>query len=118
MFVLFLIKKIIKWFTFEQHGSQLKADYDVTWAREGFFRDSRSQAEESSRNRMPVSARWHYRNEAPGQDVRISQSTYDDTRRKKFKVRDQIKLANKLKSAAIEPLQLSQSLQHKNILLS
>ncbi|KAJ4839014.1 hypothetical protein Tsubulata_031130 [Turnera subulata] len=70
----------------QKQGSQLKADYEVTWDKDGFFRNSRSQAEDYRRNRTPAAAGWHYRHEAPRQDVHISEFTSDDTRRKRFKV--------------------------------
>jgi len=71
---------------FVQQGSRLKADYEVTWAKDGFFRNSRSQARENSR--VPAAGRGqHYRNEVPRHEPHLSQFTADDTRRKRFKVR-------------------------------
>ncbi|KAI9399586.1 hypothetical protein POPTR_002G118300v4 [Populus trichocarpa] len=68
----------------QKQGSRLKADYEVTWAKDGFFRNSRSQARENSR--VPAAGRGqHYRNEAPRHEPHLSQFTADDTRRKRFK---------------------------------
>ncbi|KAG6784448.1 hypothetical protein POTOM_010142 [Populus tomentosa] len=69
----------------QKQGSRLKADYEITWAKDGFFRNSRSQARENSR--VPAAGRGHYRNEAPRHEAHLSQFTADDTRRKRFKVR-------------------------------
>ncbi|KAL3603755.1 hypothetical protein D5086_004614 [Populus alba] len=65
----------------QKQGSRLKADYEVTWAKDGFFRNSRSQARENSR--VPAAGRGHYRNEAPRHEPHLSQYTADDTRRKR-----------------------------------
>lgn len=70
-----------------QQGSQLKADYEVTWDKDGFFRTSRNQAEEKS-NRMPLKTARQYKSEAPRCEVYGSRFTADDTRRKRFKVKD------------------------------
>ncbi|KAF9687493.1 hypothetical protein SADUNF_Sadunf02G0099300 [Salix dunnii] len=67
----------------QKQGSRLKADYEVTWAKDGFFQNSRSQARENSR--VPAEGRGHYRNEAPRHEPHSSQFTADDTRRKRFK---------------------------------
>ncbi|KAL5777593.1 hypothetical protein ACOSP7_010519 [Xanthoceras sorbifolium] len=70
--------------TLQKQGSQLKADYEVTWDKDCFFRNSRSQADEKS-NRMPEKAAGQYRRETPRRESYVSQSSADDTRRKRFK---------------------------------
>lgn len=70
-----------------QQGSQLKADYEVTWDKDGFFWDSRNQAEEKS-NRMPLKTARQYRSETSRHEVYNSQLAADHTRRKRFKVKD------------------------------
>lgn len=70
-----------------QQGSQLKADYEVTWDKDGFFWDSRNQAEEKS-NRMPLKTARQYRSETSRHEVYSSQLAADHTRRKRFKVKD------------------------------
>ncbi|KAK0576785.1 hypothetical protein LWI29_023187 [Acer saccharum] len=72
--------------TLQKQGSQLKANFEVTWDKDGFFRNSRSQADEKS-NRMPEKAAGQYRRETPRRESHFSQSSVDDTRRKRFKVR-------------------------------
>lgn len=103
----------LTWLTSEQQGSRLRADYEVTWAKDGFFRNSRSQAQERS-SRMPATAGGHYRNEAPRRELHISQFTSDDTRRKRFKVRNQLAMyvdfQIKKKFGALEALQVSQTI--------
>ncbi|CAN4122551.1 unnamed protein product [Withania somnifera] len=66
----------------QKQGSRLKADYDVTWDKDGFFRDARHQIEE--RKRMP--ARVEERDEGHRQHSRISQFSSEEGRRKRFKV--------------------------------
>ncbi|XP_050213659.1 uncharacterized protein LOC126665031 [Mercurialis annua] len=68
----------------QKQGSRLKADYEVTWAKESFFRNSSTQAKERN-DRMSAAAGGRYRNEAPRHDQYNSQFTSDDTRRKRFK---------------------------------
>ncbi|CAN4122550.1 unnamed protein product [Withania somnifera] len=65
----------------QKQGSRLKADYDVTWDKDGFFRDARHQIEE--RKRMP--ARVEERDEGHRQHSRISQFSSEEGRRKRFK---------------------------------
>lgn len=75
-----------KQFAVEQEGSRLKADYEVTWDRDGFFRNTRNQTQEKSGIREMATA--HYRSEAPRrQHQHISRFSPDDMRRKRFKVR-------------------------------
>ncbi|KAK2660130.1 hypothetical protein Ddye_006663 [Dipteronia dyeriana] len=71
--------------TLQKQGSQLKANYEVTWDKDGFFRNSRSQAADEKSNRMPEKAAGQYRRETPRRESHFSQSSVDDTRRKRFK---------------------------------
>lgn len=68
----------------QKQGSQLKADYEVTWDKDGFFWDSRNQAEEKS-NRMPLKTARQYRSETSRHEVYSSQLAADHSRRKRFK---------------------------------
>lgn len=69
--------------TFEQQGSRLRADYEVTWTKDSLFRNSSTQSKGKS-ERM---SEGPYRNEAHGRTRRYgSQFTSDDTPRKRFKV--------------------------------
>ncbi|XLT26186.1 hypothetical protein HN873_057478 [Arachis hypogaea] len=45
-------------------GSRLKADYEVSWDRDGFFRNTRNQTQEKT-NRVSTMAADHYKSEAP-----------------------------------------------------
>ncbi|XWS25508.1 hypothetical protein CRYUN_Cryun27aG0074200 [Craigia yunnanensis] len=72
----------------QKQGSRLSADYEVTWDKDGFFRNSRSQNQEKN-SRMQEPAAVRYRAEAPRREPHISQSS-NDTRRKRFKVRIQL----------------------------
>lgn len=76
-------------FTIDQQGSRLSADYEVTWDKDGFFRNSRSQNQEKS-SRMQETAAARYRTETPRHEPHTSQYTSNDTRRKRFKVRIQL----------------------------
>ncbi|KAL5559178.1 hypothetical protein UlMin_035389 [Ulmus minor] len=64
----------------QKEGSRLRADYEVTWDRDGFFRNFRSQTHE--KRGVPEMASTHYRSEAPRRQQHISP---DDVRRKRFK---------------------------------
>ncbi|XP_031281415.1 A-kinase anchor protein 17A [Pistacia vera] len=64
----------------QKQGSKLKADYEVFWDKDGFFRSSRSQATDRS-NRTPAKAAGQNRRE----DTRHDISQFDDTRRKRFR---------------------------------
>ncbi|XVF39799.1 hypothetical protein PTKIN_Ptkin01aG0061500 [Pterospermum kingtungense] len=68
----------------QKQGSRLSADYEVTWDKDGFFRNSRSQNQEKS-SRMPETTAVRYRTETPRREPHISQYTSNDTRRKRFK---------------------------------
>lgn len=66
----------------QKQGSRLRADYDVTWDKEGFFRDARHQIEE--RKRMPARG-VEERDEGHRQHLRVSQFSSEEGRRKRFK---------------------------------
>jgi len=70
--------------TIEQQGSRLKADYEVTWDKDGFFRNSRNQPQEKNNT---VIAADHYRSEAPRRQVYNSRHSPDRVRPRRFKVR-------------------------------
>ncbi|KAJ8762538.1 hypothetical protein K2173_007977 [Erythroxylum novogranatense] len=68
----------------QKQGSRLKADYEVTWDKNGFFRNSRSQALERTGG-MPVQSGRRYRDDTSGHEPYISHYTSVDARRKRFK---------------------------------
>ncbi|XVE95034.1 hypothetical protein REPUB_Repub02eG0061300 [Reevesia pubescens] len=68
----------------QKQGSRLIADYEVTWDKDGFLPNSRNQNQEKT-SRMQEPGAVKYRTEAPIRERHISQSTSNDTRRKRFK---------------------------------
>lgn len=68
----------------QKQGSRLRADYEVTWDKDGFFRNARSQTEENSRW-TPTTAAGNYRSEAPRRQSHTSRLSPDDARPKRFK---------------------------------
>ncbi|XP_010544002.1 PREDICTED: uncharacterized protein LOC104816754 [Tarenaya hassleriana] len=64
----------------QKEGSRLKADYEVTWDRDNYFRNSRNQTVEKS---DPGDSR--YRSEAFRRKPFFSDHNVDDTRRKRFR---------------------------------
>ncbi|XP_020225599.1 uncharacterized protein LOC109807481 [Cajanus cajan] len=48
----------------QKEGSRLKADYEVSWDKDGFFRNSRNQIQEKN-NMISARAADHYRSDAP-----------------------------------------------------
>ncbi|XP_060199327.1 uncharacterized protein LOC132627768 [Lycium barbarum] len=66
----------------QKQGSRLRADYDVTWDKDGFFQDARHQIEE--RKRMPGRG-VEERDEGHRQRSRVSQFSSEEGRRKRFK---------------------------------
>ncbi|XP_055834935.1 uncharacterized protein LOC129903409 [Solanum dulcamara] len=66
----------------QKQGSRLRADYDVTWDKDGFFRDARHQIEE--RKRMPARG-VEERDEGHRQQSPVSQFSSEEGRRKRFK---------------------------------
>lgn len=63
-----------------QEGSRMKADYEVTWDKDAFFRSAR---------RHPLERLGQYRNEGPKHQSYSSRSRYspEDLRSKRFKVK-------------------------------
>lgn len=68
-----------------QQGSRMKADYEVTWEKDGFFRNAKSETHEKSSYMPPLVAR-NYRSEAPRRQGHSSQWSPDNVRPKRFKV--------------------------------
>ncbi|XP_065880434.1 uncharacterized protein [Euphorbia lathyris] len=68
----------------QKQGSRLRADYEVTWAKDSLFRNLSSQGKGKS-ERIPEVAGGQYRNEAYGRGRYNSQFPSDDTPRKRFK---------------------------------
>nr|GMC55087.1 A-kinase anchor protein 17A [Ipomoea batatas] len=67
----------------QKQGSRLRADYDVTWDKDGYFRNDENQTGE--RNRwVPAREALNERDEAPRS--RSRNFSYEDGRRKRFKV--------------------------------
>lgn len=69
-----------------QQGSRLWADYEVTWDKDGFTQYSRNQGDGG---RMQEMAAGQFKNEALRRQ-RYSGSIPEDSRRKRFKVSDQL----------------------------
>ncbi|KAL8487680.1 hypothetical protein ACS0TY_023678 [Phlomoides rotata] len=67
-----------------KQGSRLRADYEVTWDRDGFFRNSRNRAEQGKRW-APATDAGGYRSGASGRHSQDSRFSTDDSRRKRFK---------------------------------
>ncbi|XP_030466611.1 uncharacterized protein LOC115685665 [Syzygium oleosum] len=65
----------------EKQGSRLRADYEVSWDKDGFFRNSRSETQEKS-SRMTSLASGPYRSEYP---KHISRHSPEKTRPKRFR---------------------------------
>ncbi|GAV56582.1 hypothetical protein CFOL_v3_00124 [Cephalotus follicularis] len=68
----------------EKQGSRLRSDYEVTWDKDGFFRNSINQTQEKN-SRMLEMVTGGYRSEAPRREPQSSQFKSDDTPRKRFK---------------------------------
>ncbi|XP_027330592.1 uncharacterized protein LOC113846470 [Abrus precatorius] len=68
----------------QKQGSRLKADYDVSWDKDGFFRNSRNQAQEKNDTVSTIAAD-HYRSEAPRHQAHISRHSPENVRRRRFK---------------------------------
>ncbi|CAL2233940.1 unnamed protein product [Prunus armeniaca] len=73
--------------SFQKQGSQLRADYEVTWDKDGFFRFSRNQPHENS-SRIRETVTTQHRSEAPRHRQHISQFSSNQAPRKRFKVRN------------------------------
>ncbi|KAI3409054.1 uncharacterized protein J3R85_019852 [Psidium guajava] len=65
----------------EKQGSRMRADYEVSWDKDGFFRNSRSETQEKS-SRMTSLASGPYRSEFPKY---ISRYSPEKTRPKRFR---------------------------------
>lgn len=68
----------------QKQGSQLKADYEVSWDKDGFFRNSRNQIQEKN-NMVSTRAADHYRSEAPRRQAYNSRHSPDTVRPRRFK---------------------------------
>lgn len=82
-----------------QQGSRLWADYEVTWEKDGFTQYSRNQTQGGG-SRMQEMAAGQFKNEALRRQ-RYSGSIPDDSRRKRFKVSDQLLLLIRLLQSMI-----------------
>ncbi|GAB2269638.1 hypothetical protein Dimus_004563 [Dionaea muscipula] len=79
------VLKVLCGRSLHKEGSRLIADYEVTWDKEGFFRNPRGHTQENS-SRIPASGAGHYGNKAARLQTQISHYSPDSTRRKRFKV--------------------------------
>lgn len=70
--------------SFQKEGSSLKADYEVTWDKDGYFRNSRLQAVERSRWEPPNSLA-NDRDEAPRRHYRDNRFAQDEARPRRFR---------------------------------
>ncbi|GLT77377.1 hypothetical protein SLA2020_489710 [Shorea laevis] len=76
--------KVLCSHSLQKQGSQLKSDYEVTWDKDGLFRNSRSESQGKS-GRIQEKETVRYRSEAPRRETYVSEFAPDDTRRKRFK---------------------------------
>ncbi|KAK6938575.1 hypothetical protein RJ641_032083 [Dillenia turbinata] len=77
----------------QKQGSRMRADYEVTWDKDGFFRNSASI-------RMQEMGAGHYRSEAPRRQSEVARfSSSESARIRRFK-----NLANPTKSDAVADL--------------
>ncbi|KAK4387607.1 hypothetical protein Sango_2367300 [Sesamum angolense] len=67
-----------------KQGSRMRSDYEVTWDRDGYFRNGQNRAEQSKRW-MPTTGVASHRSEASGRQSQVSRYSPDDARRKRFK---------------------------------
>ncbi|XP_004498993.1 uncharacterized protein [Cicer arietinum] len=68
----------------QKQGSRLKADYEVTWDKDGFFRNPRNQTQEKN-SMISTNSADHYRSEAPRRQVYNSRHSPDKVRPRRFK---------------------------------
>ncbi|XP_057469378.1 uncharacterized protein LOC130758470 [Actinidia eriantha] len=68
----------------QKQGSRLKADYEVTWDKDGFFRNARSETQEKSSRMQPMGA-GNYRSDPYRRQVYYSRSSPDNVQPKRFK---------------------------------
>lgn len=73
------------WISIMQQGSRLKADYEVTWDKDGFFRNTRSETHDKS-SRMPPLGAGNYRSDGYRRQPQFSRYSPDNARTKRFKV--------------------------------
>ncbi|KAL6504316.1 hypothetical protein OROGR_026239 [Orobanche gracilis] len=66
-------------------GSRFRADYELTWDRDGYFWNGRSRTEQSKRWAPVPTGVGKYRSEASQRESQISRVSPDDARRKRFK---------------------------------
>ncbi|CAA0840715.1 ZCW7 [Striga hermonthica] len=76
--------KILSGRSLNKQGSRLRADYEVTWDRDGYFRNRRSRTEEGKRW-APLTGVGNYSTEAAQHQSRVSRTSPDNARRKRFK---------------------------------
>ncbi|XP_059631149.1 uncharacterized protein LOC132274022 [Cornus florida] len=69
----------------QKDGSRFRADYEVTWDKDGYFRNTRSHTHEES-SRMPATSAGYYRSEAPRRRPHISRFSPDNEPPKRFKL--------------------------------
>lgn len=75
---------LLTFLVFEQQGSRLRAEYEVSWDRDEFFRNSRGR--ETENHIQKRSNQMQDNNERPSIHSRISYSRYDSSHPKRFKV--------------------------------
>ncbi|XP_076948856.1 uncharacterized protein LOC143621261 [Bidens hawaiensis] len=68
----------------QKQGSRLKADYEVSWDKDGIFRNARSQNEETSRSTPKVAA-YSYRSEPARYQSHAPRFSENNARSKRFK---------------------------------
>ncbi|XLS54348.1 hypothetical protein HN51_004103 [Arachis hypogaea] len=70
----------------QKQGSRLKADYEISWDRDGFFRNTRNQTQEKT-NRVSTTAADHYKSEAPRRHTPYARHSPENVRPRRFRVR-------------------------------
>lgn len=70
--------------SFQKQGSRLKADYEVTWDKDGFFRYTRSETHDKS-SRMPPLGAGNYRSDGYRRQPQFSRYSPDNAHTKRFK---------------------------------
>ncbi|KAL4372404.1 hypothetical protein AHAS_Ahas06G0262400 [Arachis hypogaea] len=69
----------------QKQGSRLKADYEVSWDRDGFFRNTRNQTQEKT-NRVSTTAADHYKSETPRRHTPYARHSPENVRPRRFRV--------------------------------
>ncbi|KAL9259245.1 hypothetical protein AKJ16_DCAP13539 [Drosera capensis] len=67
-----------------REGSRLKADYELTWDKDGFFQSSRSNAQES-KGRYPAAGAVRYGSNPASWQMRVPRWSPDNTRQKRYR---------------------------------